>query len=162
GETRSALGFNSGPGGKGFNQAVAAHRQGTRTLFVGAIGDDHLGRVAQSFARDEGLASRWQVTDQPTAASSIIVDAQGRHQIVFSAGANEHLDPNFIAGHRDAMAGARMMLLQLEIGIDATRTAIDLADGLSIPVALNPAPVRPDLDLTLLARVALVTPNESE
>jgi ribokinase len=47
GETRIATGFNTGPGGKGFNQAVACKRQGIDTLFVGCIGDDALGRTAQ-------------------------------------------------------------------------------------------------------------------
>ena len=61
GETRRALGFNTGPGGKGFNQAVACLRQGVPTLFIGAIGDDHLGAIAQRFAEDEGLPCRWQI-----------------------------------------------------------------------------------------------------
>ena len=39
GETRRALGFSSGPGGKGFNQAVACRRQGVATAFLGALGD---------------------------------------------------------------------------------------------------------------------------
>ena len=36
GETRRAHGFNTGPGGKGFNQAVACLRQGVATAFIGA------------------------------------------------------------------------------------------------------------------------------
>ena len=31
GETRRALGFATGPGGKGYNQAVACHRLGVST-----------------------------------------------------------------------------------------------------------------------------------
>src|SRR5687768_12390239 len=74
GETRRALGFNTGPGGKGFNQAVACARQGVASLFIGAIGDDHLGTIAQRFGEDEGLPCRWQVRDDvATAASSIVV-----------------------------------------------------------------------------------------
>jgi hypothetical protein len=46
GETRLATGFNTGPGGKGFNQAVACHRQGVKTCFIGAIGNDALGENA--------------------------------------------------------------------------------------------------------------------
>src|SRR5581483_11355891 len=33
GETRLGHDFSTGPGGKGFNQAVACHRQGVDTLF---------------------------------------------------------------------------------------------------------------------------------
>ncbi len=163
GETRRALGFNTGPGGKGFNQAIAAHRQGTRTLFIGAIGDDHLGRIAQSFAREEGLPSRWQiVADAFTAASSIVIDENGRNQIVVSLGANECIDPGVLQGHREAMAGARLMLLQLENNLDAIDAAVALAQSLDMAVVLNPAPVRDALDPALLARVAILTPNETE
>ena len=163
GETRRALDFNSGPGGKGFNQAIAAHRQGTRTLFIGAIGDDHLGRIAQSFARDEGLPARWQiVADASTAASSIIVDPQGHNQIVVALGANERLDAAFLDSHHEAMAGARLMLLQLENNVDAIAAAMAIADRLSVPVVLNPAPVRADLALAMLDCVTVLTPNETE
>lgn len=163
GETRRATGFNTGPGGKGFNQAVAAHRQGVRTLFIGAIGDDHLGRNAQAFAREQGLACRWQVRGEvPTAASSIVVDGSGRNRIVVALGANERLDPDFLAAQRDALTGARLLLLQLENNLDAIDAGLRLAADAGLVPILNPAPVHPDLDPAVLDRVALITPNESE
>ena len=39
GETRTGL-FSQGPGGKGFNQAMAAHQLSGHALFIAAIGDD--------------------------------------------------------------------------------------------------------------------------
>lgn len=163
GETCRALGFNTGPGGKGFNQAIAAHRQGARTLFIGAIGDDALGRVAQGFAREAGLACVWQVVgDAPTAASSIIVDNDGRNQIVVSLGANEHLNPAFLLAQRETMTGAKAVLLQLENNLDAIDSAAALAHELGAQLILNPAPARRELDAALLGRVTLLTPNETE
>lgn len=163
GETVRAAGFNTGPGGKGFNQAVAAHRQGVRVLFLGAIGEDALGRNAQNFAREEGLTCRWQVTaDAPTAASSIVVDTTGRNQIVVALGANERLDPDFLRAHRESMAGAGCILLQLENNLDAVAAAVDLAEELGIRVVLNPAPVHPELEPAWLKRIDLLTPNETE
>ncbi|MGH8105839.1 MAG: PfkB family carbohydrate kinase, partial [Arenimonas sp.] len=80
GETRRALGFSSGPGGKGFNQAIACIRQGVDTVFIGAIGQDALGECARNFASNEGLQSFWQIrNDMPTAASSIVVNAAGEN-----------------------------------------------------------------------------------
>jgi len=82
GETRRALGFSSGPGGKGFNQAIACARQGVDTVFIGAIGRDALGECAKTFAADEGLKAFWQCRDDmPTAASSIVVNAEGENMI---------------------------------------------------------------------------------
>ena len=163
GETCRALGFNTGPGGKGFNQAIAAHRQGARTLFIGAIGDDALGRVAQGFAREAGLACLWQVAGEaPTAASSIIVDNGGRNQIVVSLGANEHLDPAFLLAQRETLTGAKAVLLQLENNLDAIDCAATLAHDLGAHLILNPAPARSEMDAALLERATLLTPNETE
>ena len=61
GESRLATGFSTGPGGKGFNQAVACHRQGVKTCFIGAIGNDALGENAQRFARDDKLPVQFDV-----------------------------------------------------------------------------------------------------
>jgi ribokinase len=163
GETCLADGFNTGPGGKGFNQAVAAQRQGARVLFVGAVGDDHLGRVAQAFAREEALSCRWQVTaDAPTAASSIVIDHTGSNRIVVSLGANERIDPAWLRGLADVMQGSGIMLLQLENNLDAIEAAVALGRELGMRIVLNPAPAHPRLDLELLRRIDLLTPNESE
>lgn len=163
GETRRALGFNTGPGGKGFNQAVACARQDVATLFIGAIGDDHLGAIAQQFANEEKLPCRWQVrSDVPTAASSIVVDRTGSNLIVVNLAANEHLDPAFVSAQADAFVGAEILLLQLENNLDAISAALDLATRHGLLRVLNPAPVHPDLDAALLARCDLITPNETE
>ena len=163
GETRRALGFNTGPGGKGFNQAVACARQGVATLFIGAIGNDQLGAIAQQFATAEKLPCRWQVrSDVPTAASSIVVDRTGSNLIVVNLAANEHLDPAFVEAQTGAFAHAKVLLLQLENNLDAVAAALALGHRHGLLRVLNPAPVHPDLDATLLAQCDLITPNETE
>jgi ribokinase len=163
GETRRALGFNTGPGGKGFNQAVVCARQGVPSLFIGAIGDDHLGTVAQTFAREEILPCRWQIRDDmPTAASSIVVDRSGANLIVVNLAANEHLDPAFVEAQADAFAGAKILLMQLENNLDAIAAALSLGVRHGLLRVLNPAPVHPDLDRAMLAQCDLITPNETE
>lgn len=163
GETRRALGFNTGPGGKGFNQAVACARQGVETLFIGAIGDDHLGAIAQKFAADERLPCRWQVrSDVPTAASSIVVDRTGSNLIVVNLAANEHLDPAFVEAQGASFASAKILLLQLENNLDAVAAALALGTRHGLLRVLNPAPVHAQLDASLLAQCDLITPNETE
>lgn len=162
GETRRGSGFQTGPGGKGFNQAVACHRQGAATLFIGALGRDALGEGAQRIADDYGLPCRWQWRDDaPTAATCVIVDAEGRNEIVVHLAANEKLDPAFLATQPE-WRGARVLLTQMENNLDATRTALRLAGEHGLLRILNPAPVHPGTDAALLADCDILTPNETE
>lgn len=163
GETRLGHGFSTGPGGKGFNQAIAAHRLGANVLFVAAIGKDALGDFAKTFAGNEGMTCRWQIVDDaPTAAAGIVVDDAGRNQIVVALGANDRLYPEHVDGVVDALASARLVLLQLETRIGAIDTVLELAQQHGVPVLLNPAPVHPALRRDQLDRIALLTPNETE
>ncbi|HST26973.1 MAG TPA: ribokinase [Rudaea sp.] len=163
GETRRAHGFNTGPGGKGFNQAVACHRQGVPTAYIGAIGADHLGAIAQEFARAEGLPCRWQIRqDASTAASSIVVNAQGENQIAVSFAANEHLDPDFVRAQDALFAAAKIVLVQAENNLDAIAAALDVAECHQLLRVFNPAPAVPEIDAALLRRANVITPNETE
>lgn len=163
GETRRARGFNTGPGGKGFNQAVACSRQGVPTLFIGAIGADHLGANAQRFAESENIPCRWQVLDHAfTSASSIVVDATGQNLIAVDLAANEQLGGEYVRAQGTAFARAKILLTQLETDLDAVATALELARAANLIRILNPAPVHPELTLTLLRTADVLTPNETE
>ena len=67
GETLAG-GYSTGPGGKGFNQAVAARRAGADTVFLCSIGDDAGGALARSLADADGI-------DLRAAASAAILAA---------------------------------------------------------------------------------------
>jgi ribokinase len=163
GETLRAHRYNTGPGGKGFNQAIACARQGVATAFVGAIGRDTFGGFAQEFARDENLPCRWQVrNDQPTAASSITVNATAENQIALILGANEYLDVDFVRAQEDLFAAAKVLLLQLENNLDALDAALDLGRRHGLVCVLNPAPVHAQLGDATLHAADIITPNETE
>ena len=55
GETRAGR-YATGPGGKGFNQAVAAARAGASTRFLCALGDDAGAALARSLAQADGIS----------------------------------------------------------------------------------------------------------
>jgi ribokinase len=162
GETRRALAFSTGPGGKGFNQAVACRRQGVDTRFLGALGDDALGATARRFAADEGLDARWEVVPVPTAASSILVNAQGENQIAVDLAANDRLDADFLRAHADDFTGAAVVLCQLENGLEAIDAALALGREAGARCVLNPAPVHPQLTRATLDAAGILTPNETE
>lgn len=159
GETRVGR-FSTGPGGKGFNQAVACHRQGVSTRFIGAIGADALGQTARRFADAEGLDCRWQVVSNgPTATSSIVIDGGGRNLIVVDLAANLALD---VAATDAIEPGTRVVLTQLETHLDVVAASLARARALGALAFLNPAPMHPALTPELLALADLITPNETE
>lgn len=163
GETVRGEGFATGAGGKGFNQAVACVRQGADTIFMGARGDDALGKVASDNAAAAGLECHWQIlTDYPTGSAAIIVDQSGQNQIVVTLGANEQLTAQFIRSRDADFAKARVLLLQMETRTEAVRAALDAASRHDTLRVLNPAPFEAGLDAALLQQCDLLTPNETE
>src|SRR5262245_14771295 len=95
GETRAGT-YATGPGGKGFNQAVAAARAGASTRFLCALGDDVGAQLARALAVADGIDLIDQRSDHPTGTAGIHVDAQGRNTIVIGAGANADLQADFV------------------------------------------------------------------
>lgn len=80
-------------GGKGANQAVAAHRAGARTRLFGAVGDDGAAETVLAQLRAAGLdTAEVEVIPGPTGVAHVIVGG-GDNLIVVVAGANARLDP---------------------------------------------------------------------
>ncbi len=163
GETVLGGAFSQVGGGKGANQAVAAARAGGHVTFVAKVGDDDFGEAAIRSYEAEGI-----VTDHVRRAAGvasgvavILIDAQGENSIAVASGANSLLTPADIDAAADAIAAADMVIVQLEIPLPAVRRVVEIASGAGRPVILNPAPACP-LDDDLLARLHLITPNESE
>ncbi len=162
GETRIGS-FSLAPGGKGFNQAVACHMQGAKTCFLGAIGRDPLGDIAQRTARDFALAAQWELHDTTTTgAAGIVVDAQGSNMICVGLGANAAMSTDFVHSHGQLIADAKILVCQLENNLDATRVALEIARANSTLTLLNPAPINEGTSRALLALADILTPNETE
>jgi ribokinase len=163
GETRSGHAFRTGPGGKGFNQAIAAARQGAATRFVCALGDDALAEEAQRLALAENIDARCQMLhDVATGTAGIWVDRDGRNSIVVALGANERLAPEHIHAHLSDLHPNDVLLMPMEGPISAMRAAAEAGRRRGACVILNPAPVHAELDAELLSAVDLITPNETE
>ena len=154
--------YASGPGGKGFNQAVAAARAGAATVFVCALGDDAGGNWARELAAADNINLRAQHGPASTGTAGIFVDAQGRNSIVIGAGANAQLTPDFIAAQATIIATAGVVLAQLESPTPAIAQALSLGRQAGATTVLNPAPANADTTLELLALTDILTPNETE
>jgi ribokinase len=152
-----------GPGGKGANQAVAAARLGAETTMVVKLGKDTFGDLAQANMINEGIRPDFvfRTEETHTGAALIMLDAQGENMIVVAAGANTLLSPSDVDQARNAIMGADVLLVQLEIPMETVEHAIRLAHEAGATVLLNPAPGR-EIHADLLAMCDVVTPNETE
>ena len=154
--------YSTGPGGKGFNQAVAAARAGAATAFVCALGDDAGGALARQLARADGIDLRAEASDQPTGTAGIYVDARGRNSIVVGAGANGTLGAEHVTGDPALLEGARVLLAQLESPVEAIAMAMQAGRDAGAIVILNPAPANAAVPGATLELAHILTPNETE
>jgi ribokinase len=163
GETILGGPFHMGPGGKGANQAVAAARLGAETAMVVKLGMDPFGDLAEANMTNEGIRPDFifRTDEAHTGAALIMVDARGENMIVVAAGANNLLSPDDVDKAGEAIEGADVLLVQLEIPIETVERTIELAHEAGVTVLLNPAPGR-EIHSKLLAMCDVVTPNETE
>ena len=154
GETVTGAEFTLVPGGKGANQALAAHRLGACVDIIGCIGDDWMAREALQYltAESVGLDASVAPHGEPTGVAVIIVDGQGENQIVVAPGANLLVIPEQIGFPEHAV------LCQLEIPVETVVAAAERARGF---FCLNAAPALP-VPAEVLGRADLVVVNRYE
>jgi len=163
GETVLGGKFSIAAGGKGANQAVGAARAGGRVTFIARLGKDMLGdKAAAGFAK-ERIDTSFITRDAsaPSGIALIFTEEGGENIIAVAAGSNGRLSPKDVRRARRAIAGARVLVTQLETPLPAVREAASLAARVGALVILNPAPARPLPD-SLLKKVSILTPNETE
>ena len=154
--------YASGPGGKGFNQAMAARRAGADTRFACALGDDAGARLARALCADDGIDLHAAGADAPTGTAGIYVDAQGRNSIVVGAGANAALAASDVDAALADLRRGDVVLAQLESPLPAVAAALQRARDAGATALLNPAPANVALPMATLALADVLTPNETE
>ena len=150
------------PGGKGANQAVAASRLGRRVAMIGRVGDDDAGAMLRAAMESAGVdtACLLATGDTPSGTALIAVGADGDNAIVVSPGANGRLSYADVESAAGVLAAAKVVLLQLEVPLEAVSAAVRCAQG---TVVLNPAPAPAAmLPSDLLDRVDVIVPNQTE
>ena len=163
GETVLGGDFETFPGGKGANQAVAAARMDGEVTMVGRVGIDAFGDSLIQGLLENNIKTTHVIKDPETSTgvAMIAVSADGENMIVVASGANYRVSPDDVNDARDLMRETDLLLVQLECPLEAVTAAVDLANAYNVPVVLNPAPAQP-LSGTLLANVDVLTPNENE
>jgi ribokinase len=153
--------FRTSPGGKGFNQAVAATRAGISTVFCGAVGPDAFGVSAHKFAKAAGVHAHFVEKPKHTTGVAIItVNAAGKNHIILSPGANFGLRPRDIPPA--LIADAQVVVCQGETDYGTVAHVLRTARRNGAITVFNPAPMRPGFDPALLRHTEVLIPNETE
>ncbi|WP_152267285.1 ribokinase [Agriterribacter humi] len=163
GETILGGNFFMNPGDKGANQAVAAARLGGKVTFIARVGSDIFGEQAIAHFKQEGIDTFGVIVDPHHASgvALITVDEFGENCIVVASGANGFLLPEDILQHKNKIAEAGIILLQLEISIETVNEVVAIARTNQKKVILNPAPAC-SLPKEIFTDLFLLTPNRLE
>ncbi len=160
GETVLGPSYETLPGGKGANQALAARRAGATVRMIGAVGRDGFADIATRLLRDAGVdCAGVAIVDAPTGAAFITLDAAGENCIVVASGANLSARAAQIG---DAALGAKdILLMQREVPAGEIAAAAKRARAGGCRVILNAAPSA-DFPPDILAAIDILIANEHE
>jgi ribokinase len=155
GETVTNAVVNRFPGGKGANQALAAHRLGATVYMVGRVGDDPTADEALHTLRLEGVDLSYckPLKGFATGLAMIVVNQSGENQIVVAPGANAAFD----AEHLEVPV-TDASIAQLEVPFETILKAALASDNF---FCLNAAPAKP-VPHEILEHVDLLVVNEIE
>jgi ribokinase len=163
GETVLGDEFGMFTGGKGFNQAIAAARSGAEVAMVGRLGRDLFGDELMSVLTADKIDGRFVVRDAEvgTGIASISIGPEGDNRIVVVPRANMRLTVEDVERSSSCIAAADILLLQLEVPIEASQNAAEIARANGTLVILDPAPAQ-DLPDSFIGLADILTPNELE
>lgn len=163
GETLAARQCSEVSGGKGANQAVAAARMGGDVTLIGRVGDDVFGPQLIKRLQESNVATEHVQVCQGTSSgiAFVMVESSGQNAIVIVPGANGRLSVDAIRAVAAQIRSADLLILQLEIPIEAIEEACRIAKESKVPVLLNPAPA-PAMLPENLYEVDMICPNQTE
>lgn len=164
GETVKGSMFKMGPGGKGFNQGVAAHKAGADVTMVTKLGKDSFANVALDAMKELNMKQDhvFVTEEAETGCALILVDENtSQNEIVVLLGACNTITDDEVDSLTDVLKDSEYLLTQLETNVSAANRVIDIAHKNDTKVILNTAPVQP-IDDEILKKVYLITPNEVE
>ena len=163
GETLLGGQFQTFPGGKGANQAVAASRAGGDVVFIASVGDDAYGSESvKGYKLDNINTENIKVCKGvPSGIAMITIADSGENAITVASGANAALLPDDLDEAEEAFDEADYMLVQLETPMETVKKAVEMCTEFDTRVILNPAPAA-ELEDEILSQLDVITPNETE
>uniref|UniRef100_A0A1I7ZY14 Ribokinase n=1 Tax=Steinernema glaseri TaxID=37863 RepID=A0A1I7ZY14_9BILA len=156
--------FQSGSGGKGANQAVAAARLGSSTSIVGRVGDDVFGSQDIANLAKAGVETTHIATSKTssTGVATITVSSDGENAIVVVLGANQELSAARADEVESFISEHKVILCQNEIDQGANLRALQIARKHGVTTFYNAAPGLADIDRSILRFTDILCVNENE
>lgn len=164
GETVKSTMFKMGPGGKGFNQGIAARKAGADVTMVTKLGKDTFADIAVNKLKEENMSTEYifETEEIPTGTALIMVDEKtSQNEIFVTLSACATFNDEDIEKIKPLIKKSKYLLTQLETNTDAIEKIVDIAKENDVKVILNPAPVQPIND-EMYKKIDIITPNEVE
>jgi ribokinase len=162
GETVLGRDFQTFPGGKGANQAVACARAGgAATAMLLALGNDAFAVPLIESLTQAGVQLHIVRAAEPSGTAFICVSDDGENAITVAPGANYALHPDHLVQHGPSLQGVTHLLMQLETPLPTVLAYAQAAKAAGVQVVLNAAPAGV-LPAQLLALVDVLIVNEGE
>ncbi|GKV65951.1 MULTISPECIES: ribokinase [unclassified Sporosarcina] len=153
--------FDTVPGGKGANQAVAAARLGSSVHMVGCVGNDMFGTsIVDNLSKNGVDCTGVGVVDGASGIANILL-SEGDNRIIVVPGANSLLTPAHIDAMEHVLKESKVVMFQLEIPISTVMYALGKCREFNVPVLLNPAPAG-GFSMDMMPYCTYLTPNETE
>lgn len=160
GETISAIGLQTFPGGKGANQTVAMCRAGAKVVHVGQVGKD-TEWMQELLAKEGADVSNVLVSnDTPGGCAIIQVEKSGQNSIIVLGGTNQCIPETLVEDVLSKASPSDWLTLQNELNL--TPLAMKAAKAHGLKVCFNPSPLTNAIAAYPLDCVDLLIVNEDE
>lgn len=157
-ETRAALDYQIGIGGKGLNQSVSLAKAGMPVYHAGKVGKD--GDFLIDFLKENGVDTGYVEHSSMATGHAIIQVVKGQNSIIVYGGANQDIDTTMIDVVLNDFSSNDILLVQNEISnVDYL---LRQAHKKGMKIICNPSPVNEELLKSHLSYVDIFVLNEVE
>jgi len=164
GETIMGDSFNTTPGGKGANQAVAASKMGAHSKMIGRVGDDLFGKQLISYLNSQNVGTDSITIDADSHSGIAIINvdsASGENRIIVVSGANMKCGDTELEISNNLISQSDCLMIQLEIPKQISLAASQFAISHGIRAILDPV-FTIELDNMDYKKIDIITPNQTE
>ena len=161
GETVRGKDFQTAPGGKGANQAVACARLEQEVQLIGTTGTDSFAEMIINNLQEQQVNTSYIKQVEGPSGVAVILLTEGDNRIISIPGANHALTPARIGEMESVIAASQLVMMQLELPTDTVWHVLKLCKELEVPVMMDPAPSS-SFQLEFMPFVRYLTPNETE